>query len=102
MGDMICKIDPAFQAKVVEMRCGQKLLYGQIKKAVYGTLLRAIIFHQKLSNQLTDWGFEMNPYDKCTFNKMVNGEQLTIQFYVDDLKASHKDPAILENLKKEL
>ena len=44
----------------------------------------------------------MNPYNKCTFNKTVNGEQLSIQFHVDNLKASHKDPAVLENLIKEL
>lgn len=44
----------------------------------------------------------MNPYDHCTFNKTVNGEQLTVQFHVDDLKASHRDPQVLENLMKEL
>lgn len=32
----------------------------------------------------------------------MNGEQLTIHFHVDDAKASHKDPAVLENLMREL
>ena len=44
----------------------------------------------------------MNPYDHCTFNKTVNGEQSTVQFHVDDLKALHRDPQVLENLMKEL
>lgn len=74
MVEMICKINLAFQRKVVETHCGQRLLYGQLEKTVYGTLLGTIILYQKLSNQLTKWGFEMNPYNKCTFNKTVNGE----------------------------
>ena len=41
----------------------------------------------------------------CTFNKMVNGEEITVQFHVDDLKASHKDHAelddFLDNLRSE-
>ena len=39
----------------------------------------------------------MNDYDMCTFNKMVDGEQLTVQFHVDDLKASHKDQKVLDD-----
>ena len=33
----------------------------------------------------------------CTFNKMVDGEQLTVQFHVNDLKASHKDQKVLDD-----
>ena len=84
------------------MRCRRQLLYGQLVKAVHQTLLGAIIFYQKLLGQLIERGFEMNPHNECTFKKTVNGEQLTIQFHVNDLKASHKDPAVLENLMCEL
>ena len=38
----------------------------------------------------------------CTFNKMMNGEQVTVQFYVDDLKASHKDHAVLDHFIDDL
>ena len=38
----------------------------------------------------------------CTFNKMVNGEQITVQFHVDDLKVSHKEQSILEDFLKDL
>jgi hypothetical protein len=30
-------------------------------------------------------GFEINPYDPCVANKMVNGMQITIRWHVDDL-----------------
>ena len=38
----------------------------------------------------------------CTFNKMVNGEQITVQFHVDDLKVSHKDQVVLEDFLTDL
>ena len=38
----------------------------------------------------------MSPYDECTFNKTINGGQITIQFHVDDLKASHRYHVVLD------
>ena len=40
-------------------------------------------------------GFKVNSYDPCVANKDVNGEQLTVVWYVDDLKVSHKDENIV-------
>jgi hypothetical protein len=34
-------------------------------------------------------GFEINPYDPCVANKMVNGTQMTIRWHVNDLMISH-------------
>ncbi len=45
-----------------------------------------------LWGELEEMGFEVNPYDPCVINKMVNGIQMTVMWYVDDLKVSHKDP----------
>ena len=92
MVEMICKIDPLYDKIVIwSKECKKKFLYSRLIKAVYGTLLRAIIFYNKLSKNLIDHGFVQNQYDMCTFNKMVNGEHITVQFHVDDLKVSHKD-----------
>ena len=41
-------------------------------------------------------GFELNPYDRCTANKMINGNQMTIVWHVDDVKASHVEKNVLE------
>ena len=98
MVDMICDIDPSCIDKVQwNKQHTRKFLYARLVKAVYGTVLAAIIFYNKLSKHLTDHGFVMNDYDMCTFNKMVDGEQLTVQFHVDDLKASHKDQKVLDD-----
>ena len=36
-------------------------------------------------------GFEVNPYDPCVANKVINGSQMTVTWHVDDLKISHKE-----------
>ena len=38
----------------------------------------------------------------CIFNKIVNGEQVTVQFHVDDLKVPHKDQAVLDDFLDKL
>jgi hypothetical protein len=47
-------------------------------------------------------GFEVNPYDWCVANKTIDGKQCTIVWHVDNLKISHADPAVLEDIVTEL
>jgi hypothetical protein len=56
-----------------------------------------MLFYKKLVGDLIGLGFELNPYDPCVANKMVNGHQLTVSWHIDDLKVSHKDPEIIDN-----
>ena len=84
------------------LKNGRTLLFGKLTKAIYGTLRGALLFYEKLTGHLKDWGFEQNPYDECTFNKMVNNEQLTAQFHVDDLKIWHDDQQVLDDFIKQL
>jgi hypothetical protein len=49
----------------------------------------ALLFYRKLVGELRSMGFEINPYDPCVANKMVNGSQMTIRWQVDDLMISH-------------
>ena len=100
--DMILKIKPEYKKFVVKTRSGSKYLIGKLLKGVYGTLLGAILFYNKLKDYLEKNDFEMNPYDLCTFNKMINGEQCTIQFHVDDLLISHKDTSVLNEIIDQL
>ena len=48
--------------------------------------------------------FFINHYDRCVANKVINGKQCTIVWYVDVNNLSHVDPnavtEILENTKK--
>jgi hypothetical protein len=40
---------------------------------------------------LQGMGFELNPYDTCVGNKMIDGKQCIIVWYVDINKISHMD-----------
>ncbi len=53
----------------------------------------ALLFYKKLVGELQSMGFEINPYNPCIANKMVNGSQMTIRWHVDDL--------MISNLKQE-
>ena len=58
---------------------------------------------EKLTKVLVDeWGFTLNEYDKCVANKQINGEQCTIVWHVDDLKISHKDIKVVEQMVKDM
>ena len=57
-------------------------------------LVSAMLFYCKLTKALLSYSFELNPYDPCVVNKMVNGEQLTVCCHGDDLKSSHIDPKV--------
>ena len=84
--DVVCKIDPSYQDKIIWRKDRKKkFLYGRLIKAVYGTLLGAIIFHNKQSKHLIDYSFVKNEYDMCTFNKMVNSKQITVQLFIHRL-----------------
>ena len=67
------------------------MLYVRLFKDLYGLLQSALLFYRKLRTELEDLGFAINPYDPCVANKMINGSQMTVTWYVDDLKISHKD-----------
>jgi len=71
------------------------MLYVQIEKALYGMLRAALLFYRKLRADLEDMGFEVNPYNPCVANNIVDRSQCTIVWHVDDLKVSHKDEAVV-------
>ena len=56
-------------------------------------LKSALWFYKKLKVDLEPYGFMINSYDPCVANAMINGKQMTVTWYVDNLKVSHEDPA---------
>ena len=76
------------------------MLYTRLTKALYGCLKSALLFYQKLSGDLVQHGFKINPYDPCVANRMVNGHQLTVTWHVDDLKVSHRDEKVVSSFVK--
>ena len=81
---------------------GGTVLYVELKKSLYGTLQAALLFWRNLTSSLQEWGFEINPYNWCVANKTVDGKQMTVVWYVDDLKISHKNGYTVDTLINKL
>jgi hypothetical protein len=47
-------------------------MFVKMQKAMYGTMRASLLFYLKLVDELIADGFELNPYDPCVTNKMVN------------------------------
>jgi hypothetical protein len=103
--NLLCELDPKLE-EYVGFEHGKRVLYTRLNKALYGTLQASRLFWERISDFLiTTNGFERNPYDFCVVNKSINDKQMTIVWYVDDLKISHEDPMavtdMINALKKE-
>ena len=98
--EILVQTAPELYRKYITIENGRVVLYVEALKAIYGTLKAALLFYKKLVKELKSIGFEINPYDPCVANKMINGKQCTVVWHVDDLKFSHKDTAETDNLIK--
>ena len=98
MAELLAKISPDTYQKYVYHRRGQAYIYCKCNVAIYGTLKAALLFWKKLSASLKSRGFIINDYDWCVANKMINGKQCTIVWHVDDLKISHVDPKVVDEV----
>jgi hypothetical protein len=99
---LLVESDPKRWKKHLRNEQGRPVIYVVCKKAIYGTLSAAILAYRKLTSYFKEWGFEMNPYDACVWNKMINGTQMTVVFHVNDGLVSHIDPTQVTNFLKQL
>ena len=106
--DIMCSVNPEHVKNIVYERKGRKMvkvLYLKVLRAIYGCLESALLWYNLYVHTLQGLGFELNPYDMCVANKIIDGSQCTIAFYVDDNKISHRDSkevdGIIDQLRKE-
>ena len=96
LAELIVKVAPKLYHKYVTTNSkGKPVLYVQLEKAVYGMMKSALLFCRKLVADLISLGFEINPYDPCVANKLINGKQMTICWHVGDLFIGHVDPTVV-------
>ena len=98
MAELLSRISPTTYQDYVHQRRGQSYIYCKLNVALYGTLKAALLFWKKLSKSLKMQGFEINPYDWCIANKIIEGSQCTIVWHVDDLKISHKKSSVVDDV----
>jgi hypothetical protein len=96
LAEMMVTIDPELYREYVTYSAnGVPMLYVRLSKALYGMLRAALLFYKRMRSTLEEMGFEINPYDLCVANMMVEGGKITVCWHVDDLKISHRDKAIV-------
>ena len=95
--DALCETDKAYKEFVATER-GKRVIYLRLKKALYGCIKSAMLWYNLFTENLSDMGFNINPYDTCVANKVINGKQCTIVWYVDDLKVSHVEREVVLNV----
>jgi len=99
IAEHVAKLEPAIYRKYIwHDKKGKPMIYVKLKKALYGTLQAALLFWQLFLNTLIEWGFTVNPYDQCMVNKQICGKQCTIIWHVDDLKISHVEEKVVEDI----
>ena len=77
-------------------RKGNKQILVECLNALYGTMVASLLYYEKFTKSLKANGYEMNPYDACVWNKVIDGKQCTICFHVDDCKISHVSNQVVE------
>ena len=92
MDELIVMVAPKLYYKILTyIRKGVALLYVKMYKLLYILLKSDLLFYKKLLEDLGEYGFNINPYDKCVANNMVNVKKMTVTWNVYDLKVSHQD-----------
>ena len=49
-----------------------------LNKALYGCVQSELFWYKLFTTTLEGMGFEVNPYDMCVANAVINGKQCTI------------------------
>ena len=58
-------------------------------KSLCGYIEYALLWYNLYKDTLENKGLVLDPYDKCTENKIINFKQCTIQWYVDNNEVTH-------------
>ena len=93
----MCKANAKYK-KVVSYENGRKVLYMKLLKALYGCMQSALLWYKTFKLCLEEDGFKLNKCVPCVANKVVNGKQCTVAWYVDDNKISHVDSKVVDSV----
>ena len=78
LAELLVKVVPEIYLEYVTIEKGQKILYLELQKALYGMLKSVLLVYWKLQSDLESIGFVINPYNPCVANMEQGGSQLTV------------------------
>ena len=101
LAELMVKVAPEIYSKyVIINNKGETVLYLRMLNAIYGILKAALLYYKRFVGDLLSIGFELNPYDPCVANKIVDGKQLTVVWHIDDLKVSHVKARVVTRMAR--
>ena len=95
---MVATAPEIYKKYVTVNRKGELVLYVEALNALYWILKVALLFYNIFVENLKSIGFQLNPYDPCVADKIVDGAQLTVVWHVDDIKVSHLDGEVVTRI----
>jgi len=99
LAEVLVDIAPAYR----DSRRDDGSVVVKLEKALYGCVESAKLWYEHLRGTLESFGFVVNPYDMCVFNRTRRrGAQCTICVHVDDLLITCADRYQVEDVVREL
>jgi len=89
---IMCELHPGKYDKYVDHNGSMAVM---LKKALYGLKQSPRLWYLKLRSALEATGYTVNPEDECVFSKVVNGSNVDLCVYVDDMIMAHQDREVL-------
>ena len=92
---MMRKIQPDYGRFADSREC----IVMRLEKALYGCVESAALWHEHLSNTLSELGYGKNKHEWCVFNRTdETGIQCTVALHVDDLLITSKSNKMIDAL----
>lgn len=92
----LLKIDKKRYASCVSKEQDVPVMYGRMEKNLYNIVDAALNWFKELTHHFKSRGFEINPYNFCIANKMIDGKLFTVLLWVDDLMMSYLHSRIMD------
>ena len=70
--------------------------------SIYRTMIASLLYFRKFYKTTKNLELKINTYDTSVASHMMNDNQQTIFWHVDDCKISHVDPKVNDKLIKSL
>jgi hypothetical protein len=97
--NILVSIDKSYQKYVNE----KGTVVVKLKKALYGCVESAKLWYDKISSDLTQLGYKVNPSDICVFNRTeLDSTQTTLVIHVDDMMISSRDEKRIDSIISEI
>ena len=99
MADAMVSIAPdTYEPYLHKDKNGKSVLIVQLTKELYGCVKSSMLFWQLLTQVLKHEGFEPNPFDTGVLNNIIESKKCTILFHMDELKFSHNNPGVVDDV----